>query len=120
MRNLPIDSTQISLISSGKCMPKAEYAELSDGSRKRVPGKQAVDRESGMPLWVVDCYVDDDEEEGRAEIVGVTVAQYERPQVTKFQPIEFVGLVASGYVRDGRVQFTFRAIGVALSRVQAA
>jgi hypothetical protein len=120
MRNLPIDSTQIVLVSSGKVMAKPEYALLSDGSRKRVPGAQAKDPATGMPLWVLDCFVDDDEDEGRADVVGVTVSCYERPEVKKFRPVEFVGLTATGYVRDGRVAFSFRASGLALSQVKAA
>lgn len=113
MRNLPIDTHRITLLASGKLMPKAEYAELADGTRKRVPGGQQTDRDTGLPLWVIDCFLDDDEEEGRAEVVGVTVAAREKPQVTKFQPVEFTDLVATGYVRDGRVAFSLRASGVA-------
>jgi hypothetical protein len=120
MRSIPIDSSRLSLLASGKLMPKPEYAELSDGSRKRVPGAQACHPESGLPLWVVDCFLDDDEEEGRAEIVGVTVASREKPQVSKFRPVEFIDLVASAYVRDGRTAFTFRASGVASAQIKAA
>ncbi len=121
MRNLPIDSTQLSLLSSGKCMPKAEYAVLADGSRKRVPGAQAVDPMTGMPLWIVDCFLDDDEEEGRAEVIGVTVSSFERPETKKFRPIEFSGLVATAYVRDGRCAFSFRAMAITTSgQVKAA
>ena len=113
MWNLPIDASRLSLLSSGKCMPVAEYAELSDGSKRRVPGAQAKDRDTGLPLWVVDCFVDDDEEDGRAEIVGVKVAAVDKPQVQKFRSVAFVDLVASAYVRDGRVAYTFRAAGIA-------
>jgi hypothetical protein len=121
MRNLPVDASQITLLASGKIMPKAEYAELSDGSRKRVPGAQAKDLATGMPLWIVDCYLDDDaEEDGRAEIVGVTLSCYERPAVQKLRPVQFVGLVANAYVRDNRVAFSFKASGIALSQVKAA
>lgn len=120
MRNLPVDTFQITLLASGKIMAKAEYAELADGSRKRVPGAQASDRDTGMPLWIIDCYLDDDEEDGRAEIVGVTVGSLDKPQVKKFQPIEFVGLTANGYVRDGRVAYSFKASGVASAQVKAA
>lgn len=120
MRNIPIDSSRLSLLASGKLMAKAEYAEMSDGTRKRVPGMQATDRETGLPLWVVDCFLDDDEEEGRAEIVGVTVACREKPVVHKLRPIAFVDLVASAYVRDGRTAFTFRASGVVMAQVKAA
>jgi hypothetical protein len=120
MRNIPVDGTQITLLASGKIMAKADYAELADGSRKRVPGAQATDRDTGLPLWIVDCFLDDDEEEGRAEIVGVTVGCYDKPQVQKFRPVEFIGLTASGYVRDGRVAFSFRASGIASVQVKAA
>ena len=120
MRNIPVDSSQITLLASGKIMAKAEYAELADGSRKRVAGAQAADRDTGMPLWIVDCFVDDEEEEGRAEIVGVTVASYDKPQVSKFRPVQFVGLTANGYVRDGRVAYSFRSSGVASVQVKAA
>jgi hypothetical protein len=111
MRNIPVDTTQITLLASGKLMPKPLYAVLADGSRKRVPDKQA--EEEGIPLWVVDCYLDDDEEEGRAEVVGVTVGSFEKPAVKKFQPVQFEGLVARAYVRDGRVAFSFSADRIA-------
>lgn len=121
MRNLPVDASKITLLASGKIMPKPEYAELSDGSRRRVPGGQAKDQTTGMPLWIVDCYLDDDDEEadGRAEIVGVTLSCYERPVVQKLRPVQFVGLVANAYIRDGRVAFSFRADGIALTQAPA-
>lgn len=120
MRTLPIDSTRLTLLATGKIMAKAEYAELSDGSRRRVPDRQATDKASGVPLWVVDCFVDDDQEDGRAEIVGVTVASPVRPEVVKFRPVQFTDLVGSAYVRDGRAVYTFRASGVAGAQVKAA
>lgn len=120
MRTLPIDSSRFSLLASGKLMPKPEYAELSDGTRKRVPGGQATDRDTGLPLWVVDCFLDDDEEEGRAEVVGVTVASVTKPEVKKFRPVEFTDLVGSAYVRDNRVAYSFRASGLAVAGPRAA
>lgn len=120
MRSIPVDASRLTLLSSGKCMPKPQYAELSDGTRKRVPDRQATDRDTGVPLWVVDCFVDDDDDEGRAEVVGVTVASHERPQVKKFHPVQFIDLVGSGYVRDGRVAYSFRASGIAAPQVKAA
>lgn len=121
MRNLPIDSNKISLLASGKIMPRAEYGELSDGSKRRIPGSQAKDLATGLPLWIVDCFVDSDEDEdGRAEVVGVLVSSYERPSVQKFRPIEFVDLTANPYVREGRVQFSWRASGIATAQIKAA
>lgn len=116
MRAIPVDTSELRLIASGMVSAKPLYAELADGSRRRVPDQQAKDRDNGLPLWIVDCYPDvdtDPDENGRAEVVGVTVASADRPRVNKFQPVLFVGLVASGYVRDGRVAFAFRADGIA-------
>lgn len=107
MRTIPVDASKITLLASGKLMPKAVYAKLADGSSKRIPDKQA--EEEGIPLWVVDCYLDDDEEEGRAEVIGVTVGSFERPAVTKFRPVEFEGLTARPYVSGGRVTVSFTA-----------
>lgn len=121
MRNIPVDAAKIRLIASGKLAAKPAYAEMADGTRRRIPGEQAKDLDrfgngTGLPLWVVDCYVDDDadpEEDGRAEVVGVTVASIDRPKVQKFAAVSFVDLVATGYVRDGRVAYSFRASGIA-------
>lgn len=120
MRNIPVDTSQITLLASGKLMPKPFYAELSDGSRKRDPHRQAVCPVTGVPLWIVDCFVDDEEEDGRAEVVGVTVPSMDRPVVKKFSPVPFEGLVATGYVRDGRVQFSFRADRIITAALKAA
>lgn len=118
MRNLPIDASRLTLLASGKVLPVPEYAELADGTKRRVPDRQAKDRDTGLPLWVVDCFADDDDEDARAEVVGVKVAAIDRPQVQKLRPVEFIGLVASGWNRDGRVAYSFRATGVAVPHVQ--
>jgi len=114
MRNLPIDSTKIEFISTGKVIPKPLYVELSDGSRRRDPSRQATD-ENGVPLWTVDCLnTGEDDDNRRAETIAVTVASPEKPQVTKFQPVRFEGLVANVWLPKGSrfPEFTFRATGV--------
>lgn len=120
MRNIPIDGTRITLLASGKLLPKPVYAELSDGSRRRVPDRQAVDQETQVPLWIIDCFLDDGEEEGRAEVVAVTVPCIEKPVVQKFKPLEFDGLEARAYVRDGRVGLSFSADALVSASVRAA
>lgn len=110
MRFIPIDGSRITLLASGKLMPKPVYGELADGSRRRVPGQQAKCEITGAPLWIVDCFLDDDgDDDGRAEIVAVTVPSQERPEVAKFRPVNFEGLEARAYVRDGRVAMSFTA-----------
>jgi hypothetical protein len=111
MRTIPVDTTKIDFISTGKAAARAEYVELSDGSRRRS-GNQAKD-ESGMPLWVVDVFVDDPEAD-RAEVVGVKVASWDEPIPPKFQKVKFRNLVAVPYVdqRSNRVALSFRADGI--------
>jgi len=110
---LYLDTDRTNLIFSGKVIPKAFYAELSDGSRKRVPGKQATDPDSGLPLWTVDVFPDDDETM-RAEALGVTVASAEEPTGRKWAPIRFLNLRANVYVNQqtGRAAISLRADGI--------
>lgn len=112
MRRIPVDTTRVNFIGSGKVAARAQYAELSDGSRRRVPDAQDTN-EHGVPLWVVDVYLDDDEAD-RAEVVSVKVASYDEPKNDKLKPIKFVNLVALGYVQQGtsRVAYSFTADGI--------
>lgn len=115
MRNLPIDADKIEFISTGKVIAKPLYVELSDGTRRRDPNRQAT-TDDGVPLWTVDCIdTGDDDDNRRAETIGVTVASTEKPQVAKFQPVRFEGLVANVWLPKGSrfPEFTFRASGVA-------
>ena len=112
MRFIPVDTSKIQFIGTGKAAARAEYVELSDGSRRRS-GNQAKDVDSGMPLWVVDVLVDDPESD-RAEVVGVKVADWNEPITPKWQPVRFKNLVAVPYVdqRSNRVGLSFRADGI--------
>ena len=65
MRRIPVDTSALTFIGTGKAAARAKYAELSDGSRRRVPDAQDTN-EHGVPLWIVDVLVDDDESD-RAE-----------------------------------------------------
>lgn len=115
MRNLPIDSSAIEFISTGKVLAKPLYVDMGNGEKKADRTRQATD-DQGVPLWTVDCIdTADDDEARRAETIGVTVASHEKPQVAKFRPVSFVGLVANVYLPRGQKfpQFTFRASGVA-------
>lgn len=112
MRQIPVDTTRITFIGTGKAAARSEYAELSDGSRRRT-GEQAKDKDSGAPVWVVDVLVDDDEAD-RAEVIGVKIASWDEPKTTKWQPVRFRGLVAVPYVDSGsgRSALSFRAEGI--------
>ena len=112
MRAIPVDTTRVQFIGTGKCAERAEYAELSDGSRRRT-GQQAKDPESGLPMWVVDCLVDDDDAR-RAEVVGVAVASAIEPECPKGRPVVFRGLTATVYVdrASGQAKVSLRAAGI--------
>lgn len=113
MRRIPVDTTKVTFIGTGKTAARAKYAELSDGSRRRVPDAQDTNDE-GVPMWVVDVLVDDDESD-RAEVVSVKVASYDEPITAKWQPVRFRGLVALPYVLqggNGRVSLSFTADGI--------
>ncbi|WP_214370667.1 hypothetical protein [Pseudonocardia sp. H11422] len=111
MRAIPVDTSRVQFIGTGKAAARAEYVELSDGSRRRS-GEQAKD-DHGVPVWVVDVLVDDDESD-RAEVVGVKVASYDEPRTEKWKPVRFVNLVAVPYVAQGtnRVALSMRADGI--------
>lgn len=112
MRAIPVDTTRIRFIGTGKHAARAVYAELTDGTRRRVPDSHDKD-DQGRPLWVVDVMVDDPDAD-RAEIAGVKVASYEVPETRLGDEVRFLGLVAVPYVAQGtgRVALSFRADGI--------
>jgi hypothetical protein len=110
MRRIPIDSTKVRFISTGKAAARSQYAELADGSRRRVPDSQESD-DQGRPLWVIDCLADDPDGD-RAQIASVKVASYEVPEFRLGDEVRFTGLVAVPYVRDNRVQISWQAEAV--------
>ncbi|BBG04589.1 MULTISPECIES: hypothetical protein [Pseudonocardia] len=109
MRRIPVDTARVAFVGTGKTAARAKYAELADGSRRRVPDAQDTNDE-GVPMWTVDVLVDDDEAD-RAEVVSVKVASYDEPRTEKWQPVAFRNLVAFGYVAQGsnRVAYSFTA-----------
>lgn len=112
MRSIPVDCDKVTFIGTGKAAARAEYVELSDGSRKRS-GEQAKDPDSGLPVWVLDVLVDDDEAD-RAEVVGVKIASRDEPHTEKWKPVRFTNLVITPYVDrgSGRVALSLKADGV--------
>lgn len=118
MRSIPVDLTRCNLIGTGKVSSKMAYAQLSDGST-RATGEQARDEATGLPLWVVDCLVDDDDAR-RAEVVGVTVPAADEPVTPKWRPVAFRNVTATIYVdrASGRAQVSMKAEG--LDQVKAA
>ena len=109
MRRIPVDTSRVRFVGTGKSAARAKYAELSDGSRRRVPDAQDTN-EDGVPMWTIDVLVDDPDDE-RAEVASVKVAAFEVPVTRLGQEVRFVGLTALPYVAQGsnRVGLSFTA-----------
>ncbi|GAA4674288.1 hypothetical protein GCM10023215_02310 [Pseudonocardia yuanmonensis] len=120
MRAIPVDTSRVQFLATGKAVARAVYAELTDGSRRRVPDRQEMN-DDGVPMWTLDVLVDDPDAD-RAEVVGVKVASYDEPAVEKFRPVQFVNLVAVPYVQQGtnRVAISMRADGIEVATGKAA
>lgn len=112
MRRIPVDTTRVRFLGTGKVAERAKYAELSDGTRRRVPDAQDTN-ENGVPMWIVDVLVDDPEAD-RAEVAGVKVASYDPPRTELAKDVKFRGLIALPYVEQGtnRVKLSFSAEGI--------
>jgi hypothetical protein len=109
MRRIPVDTSRVRFVGTGKSAARAKYAELSDGSRRRVPDAQDAN-EHGVPMWTIDCIVDDPDAD-RAEIASVKIASYEVPVTRLGEEVQFVGLTALPYVAQGsnRISWSFTA-----------
>jgi hypothetical protein len=117
MAGLPIDTTRFAPIAMSTARPGASFAELADGSTRFVPGQQGVDRDTGLPVWEVDCVVAADADDSRARMTAFTVKLVAQtaPQVAVAQPITFTDLEVRPAVgkRDGKLALYWSASGVA-------
>jgi hypothetical protein len=119
MRALPIDTNALRMLATGEVLPVAVWAELSDGSRRPVPGGQEKTDE-GVPLWTVSVLVPPAVEGDRAELVSVRVASWDRPGVQEFTPVRFDGLVCRVSVnkRSGQLAQYWEARGIVGAQVK--
>jgi hypothetical protein len=78
MRQIPVDTTQVKFIGTGKGVARAKYSdEDAQGNRKRIKDQFETD-DQGRTIYVVDCLVQDDDAE-RAEIASVKVPGFSEP-----------------------------------------
>jgi len=112
IRNLPIDLGRLPLLAAtAEPIPVAVWAELSDGSRRPVPGKQGT-TEDGVPLWQIDRLVAGVGGD-RAEVVTVQVASHDAPKIAQFQPVNFQNLTARvSKTRGGDIRLYWQADGI--------
>lgn len=114
MPSFPIDSSRAVMIATGKVMPVTEWTD--DGRRTDV---QKRDPNTGMPVWLIDCLVDDDDA-ARAVVAGVEVPALDEPKIAKFRPVVFEGLTMSCYVKrqTGALVTRWSAEGLAEAHIR--
>lgn len=113
MKIIPVDASKVTFIGTGKAAARAEYAPDATGNNRRT-GNQARD-DNGVPVWVVDVLIDDDEAD-RAEIAGVRVSSHDEPTTKKWEPVRFVNLRVKPWADSGgnfaKVAFSWLADGI--------
>lgn len=91
-------------------LPKEDRGE--DNSKRRddgtYPQKRSADTKTLQ--WVVQALVQT--ESGKPETVEVTITADTAPQFTPLAAIEFIGLVGSPWLNNGRAGVSFRADAV--------
>ncbi|RCW44680.1 hypothetical protein DFQ14_104270 [Halopolyspora algeriensis] len=95
---LIIDTSQVSFTVGREATPKTDQN-----------GIQRTDRNTKEPLFAVQLVAVDD---GGAEVINVTVAGANPPQVTKGQPVTPTELQAIPWAQNGRNGVAFRATAI--------
>jgi hypothetical protein len=107
----------------GQVFPRGAYAagavepvrdfDASKGDRF----VQAKDKETGLPMWMVE--VIDADPQARAKTARVKIASHDQPVLPPagsqmpFVPVEFTGLTVTPYVNQaGRLAYSLKAAGV--------
>ncbi|MGK5551698.1 plasmid replication, integration and excision activator [Actinomadura kijaniata] len=83
--------------------------------------RQEIDKDNGLPVWVVDVYDADPEANHKNSAIRIKISAEVRPVVPEpvigpFRPCEFEGLTITPYLDENgkrsRVAYSFRARGV--------
>ena len=102
----------------------SEVGPLRDFDRStRDAPVQAVDEESGLPIWTVDVLDADPEARKNDRQFSVRIAATVQPVLPEalpgapFRPVSFIGLTATPYVSENgmgrsRLAWSFRATGL--------
>ncbi|MFC9976846.1 plasmid replication, integration and excision activator [Spirillospora sp. NPDC127200] len=95
----------------------AAAEELTNFETKR----QEIDKDNGLPVWVVDVYDADPEANHKNSAIKVKISAevcpvLPEPVMGPFRPVEFEGLTVTPYIDDNgkrpRISYSFRARGV--------
>ena len=111
------------------CFVVGEVQAMRDFDKStREQAVQAVDRDSGVLVWVVDVVDADPDARDRTVRVKITAPHQPVPPETApglpFRPVEFEGLTASPYVQTtasgrGKLTWSFRATGMKAPKTAA-
>lgn len=109
---IPVDAARIKFMSTGKGAGKPKYAELSDGSRKRVPDAFETD-DQGRTFFMVDVIIVSDDA-ARADLAAVKIPAWEEPVTSLGDVVQFINLTVTPYVPQGsnRISFSYSADGI--------
>lgn len=114
MAAIPVDPARVNfLLAADTCEAAPAYSEAdASGQRSRIDGRQAVDRETGLPIHVI--YVLTAVEAGeRPSVEKVKVVSPVPPVLgPAFTPVRLTDLVAVPYVSNGRVSISWKCTGV--------
>jgi hypothetical protein len=99
------------------------FEPVRDFDASKAGGRfvQSKDKQSGLPLWVVD--VIDGDPAARDKTARVKIAAADQPTLPAaagrlpFVPVEFAGLTVTPYVNQaGRLAYSLRATGIRVVR----
>jgi hypothetical protein len=99
------------------------FEPVRDFDASKAGGRfvQSKDKQSGLPLWVVD--VIDGDPAAREKTARVKIAAADQPTLPAapaglpFVPVEFAGLTVTPYVNQaGRLAYSLRATGIRVVR----
>jgi hypothetical protein len=99
------------------------FEPVRDFDASKAGGRfvQSKDKQSGLPLWVVD--VIDGDPAAREKTARVKIAAADQPALPAaagglpFVPVEFAGLTVTPYVNQaGRLAYSLRATGIRVVR----
>lgn len=97
----------VTLVATGKVAPAIDWSvEVSMGA----PRAQRRHELTGLPLWVVDCLDESNEDANRASVVPVEVASATQPEPVKYRPLDLDEVAVSMYV-DKRGQLVISYTG---------
>ena len=95
----------VTLVATGKVAPALDWSvQVPIGT----PRNQRRHDLTGLPLWVIDCLDESNEEANRAAVVPVEVGSATEPTPAKYRPLDLDEVAVSMYVdKRGHLVMTY-------------